>query len=396
MPSHSKGKGWKTACCLCMISFLLSGCWDKLEINNWAFVQAASVDLSKDGRLRLTSQIYKPGSTEASSMSPSTGSSFFNISSDNDTVYGASLMASNEIGRKLQWSHMETLIISEAFARDRNIGEVLDFFSRSNEPKSTLTIVIAKGDASSHLNARPLVENNVGKQLASSIETAQILTGMSISVSLRELSILAKQREVTFVLPYLPFTGAGALPHTPTLALFRFPEGKLIDIVPVSKTPFLLMLMNHYRNGFVNIPCGEDKNNGQGSEAFKIGSLRSTIKPRLINDQLTVHVGVQVSGSVKELACTHIKTEDDVSRFTDKIAGKLEKRLASTAAYLQEKEADVLGAGAHLHRWHNSRWKSLQQNWGERFKQAKFEINVHVRLTNTGIDAGQPFSANEP
>ncbi|WP_214628339.1 Ger(x)C family spore germination protein [Paenibacillus agaridevorans] len=396
MPSHSKGKGWLSACCLCMIPFLLSGCWDKLEINNWAFVQAASVDLSKDGRLRLTSQIYKPGSTEASSMSPSTGATFFNISSENATVYGASLTAGNETGRKLQWSHMETLIISEAFARDRNIGEVLDFFSRSNEPKSTLAIAIAKGDARSHLDAKPLVENNVGTQLASSIENAQMLTGMSLSVSLRELSILAKQREATFVLPYLPFTGAGTLPHTPTLALFRFPEGKLIDVVPVSKTPLLLMMMNRYRNGFVNIPCGEDKNNGQGSEAFKIGSLRSTIKPRLINDQLTVHVGVEISGSVKELVCTSIATQGDVNSFTDKIAGKLEKQLASTAAYLQEQEADVIGVGEHLHRWHNGQWKTLRQNWRERFKQAKFEINVHVRLTNTGIDAGQPFTANEP
>lgn len=394
MSSYNKGR--LTACCLCLVALLLTGCWDKLEINKWAFVQATAVDLSANGQLRLTNQIYKPNTMGASSMSPSSEASFFNISSENATIYGASQMASNEIGRKLQWSHMETIIISEAFARSRNIGEVLDFFSRSNEPKSTLTIVIVKGDAGSYLDVKPLEENSVGKQLASSIETAHMYTGMSLVVSLTDLSILAKQQEATFVVPYLPSMGMSAFPRTPTFALFRFPEGKLVDIVPVSRAPFLLMLMNRYQSGHVNIPCGEGNDNGQGSEAFKIESLRSTIKPRLIDDRLTVRIDVEVSGSVKELVCTSIITEEDVSSFTDKISKKLENQLYSTVDYLQEKEADVLGVSTHLHRWHNSQWKTLRKNWRERFKQAKFEINVHVRLSNTGIDSGQPFTANEP
>ncbi|MDF2835333.1 MAG: spore gernimation protein GerC [Paenibacillus sp.] len=393
MPSSVKG--WLAAVGLCLAAVLMSGCWDKLEVNNWAFVQAVAVDLSKDGRIRLTNQIYKPGSTDTSSMSPSSGASFFNVSTENGTVYGASLVASNEIGRKLQWSHMETLIISEAYARERNIGEVLDFFSRSNDPKSTLTIVIAKGEASSYLNAEPLVENSVGKQLASSIENAHKNTGTSSVVSLTELSIKANQPNAVFVIPYLPSMGTSVFPRTPTFALFRFPEGKLVDVVPVSKAPFLLMLTNQYRKGHVNIPCGGDKDDNKRNEAFKIETLRTKIKTEPQRDQLRVRVDVKISGSAKELACTSIKTESDVQAFTDKIAGKLEKQLVSTIGYLQEKEADVLDIGGQLHRWHTGLWKTWQKDWGTRFKQAQFEINVHVRLSNTGIDAGRPFTSND-
>lgn len=389
-------KGGLAATCLCLIAVLLSGCWDKLEINDWAFVQAVAVDLSKDGRIRLTNQIYKPGSTEASSMSPSKGASFFNVSTENATVYGASLSASNEIGRKMQWSHMETLIISEAFARNRNIGEVFDFFSRSNDPKSNLTIAIAKGEASSFLDAKPLVENSVGKQLSTSIENAHKNTGTSSVVSFTDLSILAHQPSATFVIPYLPTIGVSVFPRTPTFALFRFPAGKLVDVVPVSKAPFLLMLTNQYRIGNVNIPCGEGKADQRRNEAFKIESIHSKIKPMPQNEQLKVQISVKVSGSVKELTCTSITTESDVQVFTGKIAEKLEKQLGSTIGYLQEKEADVLDVGGHLHRWHNGLWKTWQKDWGTRFKQAQFDINVQVHLVNTGIDAGQPFTPSDP
>lgn len=387
-------KGWRIACLLGAASIMLTGCWDKLELNKWAFVQAVAVDLARDGQIRLTHQIYKPGSTENMSMAPSSGATFFNVTSENSTVYGASLETSNEIGRKLQWSHMESMIISEQFARERNIGEVLDFFSRSHEPKSTLAIVIAKGEAQSHLNGKPLIESSIGEQLASSIATAQMQSSSSLVVSLTDLSVLAKQPDAIFIIPYLHAIGDKTDPRAPTFALFRFPEGKLSNIVPSAKAPYLLMLMNRYRRGLVNVPC-QAPDSGHMQEAFRISALQTKIKPKRQGDQLTVKVDVQATGHVKELTCSNIQTEDDVERFTGMIAEKLREQLASTIDYLQQQKADVIGVGNYMHRWHNGLWKTWKSDWGDRFKNSKFEITVRVRLTHTGIDTGQPFTTNK-
>jgi spore germination protein KC len=390
----SSAKGCLAAALLCLAALLLAGCWDRLELNKWAFVQAIAVDLTEDGQLRLTHQIYRPGSTEKSSMSPSSGASTFNITSTSDTVYGASLTASSKIGRRLQWSHMDSLIISEQFARERTLGEVLDFFSRSNEPKSNLTIVIVKGEAQSHLRGIPLVETSSGQQLASNIVTAQTQAATSLVVNLTDISILSKEPDSTFIIPYLQPSGDDAFPSSPTFALFRFPEGKLVRVVPAERAPFLLMLMNRYRSGQVSIPCRDKQGGDGGSESFKIVSLQTKVKPRANNDQLSVRVDIQVSGSVMELVCTRLETEEDIKGFTDKISEKLEAQLASTIAYLQEQEADIIGVGTHLHHWHKGLWKKWKGDWGERFKNSEFEVEVHVRLNHTGIDTGQPFSTS--
>lgn len=379
---------------LCLAVLLLAGCWDRLELNKWAFVQAVAVDLTEEGQLRLTHQIYSPGSTEKTSMSPSSGASTFNVTSTSDTVYGASLTASSKIGRRLQWSHMDSLIISEQFARERTLGEVLDFFSRSNEPKSYLTIMIAQGEAQSQLRGTPLVETSSGQQLASSIATAHKLAATSLSVNLTDISILSKKPDSTFIIPYLQTSGDGSFPSSPTFALFRFPEGKLVRIVPAERAPYLLMLMNRYLSGQVSIPCRDKQGGDRGSESFKIASLQTKIKPHAHNGQLSVHVDVKVSGSVMELVCASLETEEDIQRFTNKISEKLEDQLTLTIAYLQEQEADIIGVGNHLHHWHNGLWKRWKGDWGERFKKSQFEIEVHVRINNTGIDAGQPFSTS--
>ncbi|WP_138752538.1 Ger(x)C family spore germination protein [Paenibacillus sinopodophylli] len=377
---------------LCLVMPVLSGCWDKLELNDWAFVQAAGIDLADDGRIRLTTQIYKPGGTNAQDMIPGKESSFFNMTSEGTTVFGASLLINNELGRKIQWSHMEALLIGENFSRKRNIGEVLDFFSRSNEPKSSMSIIVTHGDALTYLKDKPFVDNNIGQQLSSSIKTTEKQSGLSTTVTLTDLSIFAKQPSATFVIPFVYSAAESTLPPSNTTAIFSFPEGKLLKIVPHSKTPYLLMLMNKYQSGMITTPCSDSKNSPKQNDAFRIDKLETKISHHIKDNSLLLHVNVTVSGSVMELTCSPLGTEQEINHFTDQIENKLKKQLADTMNYIMAEKADVIGAGTYLHRYHNKRWKSWETTWNDRFSKSAFTIEAHVQLTHTGIDTGRPFT----
>ncbi|OMF25785.1 hypothetical protein BK133_20905 [Paenibacillus sp. FSL H8-0548] len=373
---------------------ILSGCWDRLELNDWAFVQAAGIDLTDDGRIRLTTQIYKPGGTQAQELSPGKSSSFFNITSESSTVFGASLRIDNELGRKLQWSHMEALLVGENFSRKRNIGDVLDFFSRSNEPKSSISIIITKGDAYNYLSKLPFIDNNAGQQLSSSIKTTEEQSGLSNSVSLTDLSIYAKQPSATFLMPLVYSTADQMLPPSNTTAIFRFPEGKLLRIVPSSKSPYLLMLRNQFRSGIINIPCPNNKTGGFSSESFKILRLETNLSPRIINGNVTLDIKVFASGSVMELTCSQLTTGEETNRFTEQVERILKKKLEETMRFILAEKTDVIDVSARLHRYHNRLWKKWEQDWPERFSKSNFTIETDVQLIHTGIDSGQPFTSS--
>lgn len=89
---------------------LLTGCWNKYELTEWAFVQAVAVDSTEDDRIRLTTQFYKPGGGMEGA--PKVSESF-NIRTEGDNMSEAISNIANELGRVAQWGHIRIVLVSE-------------------------------------------------------------------------------------------------------------------------------------------------------------------------------------------------------------------------------------------------------------------------------------------
>jgi spore germination protein KC len=372
---------------------VLTGCWNKLELTDWGFVQAAAIDQTEDGHIRLTSQIYKPGGSDKPSMESSKGATFIDIISENETVYGASLDATNDLGRKLQWSHMRALLISEDIAKHKNIGELLDFFSRTHEPRGTITIMITNGAASPYLSIKPLIESTMGQQLKSIEQLAHDQSGKTLEVTLMDLFKLAKEPFSTSVIPYVKrMKQAQDVATVAGLAILNFPKGTISTIIPSGRTPYLLMLMNQYK-GIISIPCpNNNKKTIASYDAFRVTKLQTKLSPSIRNDKLFIKIGIEIEGSIGELNCSQTVTHEDIKEFTARIKQMVEKQTRDTFVYLQKEKADVIGVGIELHRWHNNLWKSRKEDWKEHFAKSDFTIEANVHLLNTGVNIGKPFS----
>ncbi|NHN30841.1 Ger(x)C family spore germination protein [Paenibacillus agricola] len=373
-----------------------TGCWNKLELTDWGFVQAAAIDETADGRIRLTSQVYKPGGSDKPSMEASQGSTFIDIINENETVYGASLDATNELGRNLQWSHMRVLLISEDIARHKNIGELLDFFSRTHEPRGTVAILITNGAASPYLTLKPLIESTMGQQLKSIEQLAHDQSSKTLEVTLTDVFKLSKEPFSTLTIPYVSrVKEAQEVATVSGIAVLNFPEGKISSIIPSERTPYLLMLMDQYKGGLITIPCsGPNKDAPSSYDSFRVNKLHTSLNPSLRNDKLFLQIRIVMEGTVGELSCSRTISEAEIKDFTTRIKQKVEKQIRDTFVYIQKQKADVIGIGIELHRWHNSLWKTWKPDWKEHFAESDFTIDVDVSLISTGVYAGKPFSAN--
>ncbi|MFD0670826.1 Ger(x)C family spore germination protein [Cohnella sp. GCM10027633] len=373
------------------VAISLAGCWSKLELTERGFVMTAAIDLSRSGTIQLTSQVYKPGSGSAAPGEASKGSKFYiNIMTENQTVFGAVRDASNELGRKLQLSHLSALLIGERLARTRDLGQILDFFVRDHEPRGDIPVIITKGTARDFLNVQPMIESTVGNQLREVGRKSARYAGKSLVVTLTELDIRAEDEWPAAVIPYYALqkdirtiaAGSG-------LALVNFQDGKVSGYVPPPLTPYVIMLMDEYKGGVLNLPC--DANGGSAiGDSIEVISLTSRVKPVIQGGTFRIVANVQLNGSVSELNCKSVVTPAETAEFVARTEAYLKKQLQTALLRLQQERADVIGIGLSLYRSHYRLWRDWKADWPDRFANADFDVNVEFKLQNTGIEIGQP------
>jgi spore germination protein KC len=381
---------------LLLVLPLLAGCWDKTELTNWGFVQAAAIDRTQGGRIRLMTQIYKPGNTESQTMAAAKGGAFLNLTSDADTVSEAARQISSRLGRRLQWSHMRALLIGEDFAQSRSIDDALDYFSRSQGPRGSTSVFIAAGEASSFLQIQPLIESTIGQQLKTVEQLTSYQVGTAARLTLLDLSILARTAApATDLIPRIELSSEKpTLASISGLAVARFPEGKMTDTIPLSLSPYILMLRNQFKGGVINLPCRGQSGEADGrSDAFMVTQTLSKVRLSSRAGRPVIRIHLKLKGKPGEFNCSRVLTEKENRKFLDRLQKEVESKLGESMSLIQARKEDVIHAGEYAQRWHPRLWKRWSGDWENIFSRSRFEAKVRITMTDTGMDTGEPFAA---
>jgi spore germination protein KC len=72
-----------------MLSFLLVGCWDRIEVNDLALVMATGIDKASDQKLQVTAQIATPSQGGQSATSSSNQLPYLVVSTVGDNTRSA-------------------------------------------------------------------------------------------------------------------------------------------------------------------------------------------------------------------------------------------------------------------------------------------------------------------
>lgn len=188
---------------LAAMILLLTGCWDKSELIEYGYVQAAAIDYVKEGELQLTTLFYRPGSSSEASGAEATSGKSFNIVTHGSTPLQAIEEIPIYFGRRAKWDHMRVLLIGEKLARKENIGEILDFFSRDHEPRGNIYILVTKGKADRYLNVKPFIEYTVAQQIRQMALVSHEYSAKSIHTPLLDLALQLGSQTGDAIIPYL-------------------------------------------------------------------------------------------------------------------------------------------------------------------------------------------------
>lgn len=125
------------------IAIVLSGCWDRRELNDLGIAVGMGLDKHGD-RVQVTTQTVNPGEVAARESSANYSTPVTTLKATEKTTLEALRKLTIVTPRKIYISHMRVLVIGEELARE-GIMKVMDGISRNNEMRSDFFIIVAKG-----------------------------------------------------------------------------------------------------------------------------------------------------------------------------------------------------------------------------------------------------------
>ncbi|MEW9698580.1 Ger(x)C family spore germination protein [Paenibacillus sp. SI8] len=379
--------------CLSLLGlFVLSGCWDRAELPEKGFSMGIALDEASGGEISLTTQIFKPTQGVGMIGGKSTNESFTNVTTTDSTLSRAIRDIPINLGRKTQWSHTRLVIIGEKLARERNIFNMLEFLYRDHEPRLTISIMIAEGRADSYLKMKPIIENTISQQLFQSEKATASNSAKTIDTNLLKFGLQMKSEVGNAVVPYIYLSKDAQTTVTNIAGIALIKGGKYVARMAPEMVESLQMMLNNYHSGMIDIPCRNPVNPKQPMEAVEIVALKGKWKPTSMEeDALKVHVKISMDVAVVELSCSKLETVDDEKKFAENIEMTIKQRLTETTDWLKKKKFDAIGVGNKVYQKNPSLWKQWKPTWNDRFAESEFDIDVEVRVINSGTTISKPI-----
>lgn len=373
----------KTAALLLML-VMLSGCWNRREMNTISIVLGVAIDKAEEeGQIEMTVQVAKPGGISDKSGGgggEQESNAYALLTLSGDSIFNIVREFSHIHGRKLYFPHNKVLIFSEAVARE-GIEQYLDFFLRDHETRMDVWLMVTQGKAADILAVDPAIEKIPAMHLSHLIQN-QRNTSEATCAKLMEFTteLLDKTTAPLISLVARKDDGSGNNMLLEVSGMGIFKQDKMVGILNKSETRGMLWLTSDIKKGVL-----ETKDN-QGMATVEFIETKTTLTPKIKEDgAIVMDVLVEVEGTLGEMSGYEDMMLDEV---TSRIEGNTQKRIweEAQAAFnvSHHYNADIMAFGEALHRDYPKEWNQLVNNWEEVLPTIGVDLTIKVKVLGTG------------
>ncbi|MCL6580004.1 MAG: Ger(x)C family spore germination protein [Firmicutes bacterium] len=397
--------------CVLLASFLLSGCWDRREVDKLAIVLATGLDLTPEGDLLVTAQVVRPSEVKASGGGVMGGSprAVVVAASRGRTVAEAIRGMSQVIGRRPFWGQNRVLVVSEELAR-AGLAEILDWFFREREPRPRTHLVVFRGRAADVLAAENELETIPGLALDSLLALGSA-TSFTYPVTahhfLRDLVAPGKDPIASAVVLVSRAGQAGFPGEEPAregeppateaekeprrlavggLALFK--DDRLVGWTTPEQARAVLWMCCKDGRSMLVIP-----GTAESARPATVEVLGAKPKARFNERDGRLHLRVEL-----ECDCAladQPRGPDIVDKTVIRdIEGKVEERLRTemleALGVARSLGVDPFGFGLTLHARYPKLWKRFGEDWPRALWEGDIRVSVKARVIRSGLSLRAP------
>lgn len=370
------------AVALTAAAVLLTGCWDRREVNDIAIVTGTAMD-KVGGKYRaavqfpLAGQLGGPGGGGGGT---SGSKSWYVDSATGDTIRDANGMLQRSLSRQLYFAHRRVLVMGEELAKD-GISPVLDIVLRTAQNRMSAFIVFAKGEAIDLLNADAVME-----QQPSEMIRELTVHSMKAPRTVRNVvdTLLADGMDAAapYYISEKSRTGdKGQSKTTITLeGLAVFKGDKLAGLMKGEAAKGALWAMNQAKSPTVTIPVPK----GEGNITLQFPENEVDLKPSVQGEEVAMEIRIRAVGNIFENTSGYQSSADNLAKVRKLASDKIKSEVEKGVKQLQEYGSDACGFGDALFREKPADWKKLKERWRETYPKVKVTVHVELQIEHSG------------
>lgn len=370
---------------LFMTLILLTGCYNKKELDNLAYVVAIGADKAENNELSITYQIAIPIKIagEGNEIGKSTYTTY--------TVTAPSLyLANNKVNaltsKEVNLSHLNLVIYSEELAKDDLRGHINSLISNvAIRPRTA--VAICKGKAEEFLSdVKPVLETSPARYyvlMLSSFNYSSESAGTDVLYFYTSAQSPCKDA-VAVITELKEDDGSGEGKEAEFRGLAAFSGSKMVGEIPPDMVIGHLIATNSLTNGALFVPDVKEKDRSASIHVTQDGGCK--IKVTVENNRPKISIESKINAHLESYGTnTDYLDKDNAELLRKEIEEELTRRLQEYFEKTAELGSDIAGVGRFAKVNYLTFDDFEKIKWKEIYSNAQFDIKVSVNLNVSKI-----------
>lgn len=357
--------------------FFIAGCSNIEQLDDKMIIHGVGIDRVENTFELTIQQFSVTGSNEkeeGAQVVKTKGNSLMDAFSD----------LSLQTGKTPMFSQNLVLAIGEETAYN-GINDILDFFVRYYESRPTVKIIIVKGKAESVLSFKKDDKLIMAKDIMAITESERINSKVMSSNIFQFVGALKNSTldPIASIVSVERQNDEEILAANGT-AVFK--DDKLAGFIDTNSTRGALIINNRLNGGTEVIDV-----ESVGKVSYSLEKSKSKVKFKLENGKPVYNIIIKVNTNIYEIE-RDIKNQlpDNAFNLMEEALISRIKTITNQAIYksIFEYNSDIFGFGQIALKSDKEYFRTVENNWDQAMKEAKYNIYVSVKIDDTGQGIG--------
>lgn len=380
---------------------LLSGCWDREELQDLDIVSAIGIDKggnNSENRYLVTVQVVNEG--QIASAGTQGGKSIVapvtTYSAKGSTVAEALRKINPMSPNELFFPHVQLMLIGEELARKKGIQDLFDLIERDSQFRTLFPILVVRNNtAKTLLQITTPLEDVPSAKIVGGLESTTKIWGEYSSTradqviqqlgggegaNLTGVQIIGdpkKGNKFTNIQQISPNTAI----EIKGLAIFK--KGKLIKWLDEDTARGSIWINNELKKTVVDLNCGEIKK----GIAVDVMRAKTKIKVEIKNKKPVIQITVRSEGHISEVHCPiDLSKHTTIEKLENQMENEIKAEVIKAVKEAKKQKTDIFRFGENINRENSKLWKKIKNRWNDEiFPETEIKVKVHSFIRRSGL-----------
>ncbi|PAB58215.1 Ger(x)C family spore germination protein [Anaeromicrobium sediminis] len=366
-----------------IISTLLTGCWNYIEVDDLSIITGIGLDYDGDSdEIILITEVAKPVRQQGGTIIRSQI-----IKSRGKNMTDAIRNLVKITGREIFWGHAKMAILGPKLIKNKEkFMSCIDYMKRSSNFRDNIWLVVAEESSPLDiLSSEKILQNILSFQIEDTFKNEKEISKY-LGVELYEFVDKLATKGISPLLPLITVKEGNKGKEIRVWGMAIFKGMKYVGNIGGEDTKYLLFLLNKLEGGALNVDLKEKNQKA----TLEINGSKTELKPNYEDESLSMDIHIETKVDIaninKEIPINDEEIQNKIkNRAQEIIVANCEKVID---LFQNEYKNDNLGFSYEYKKEYPKEWKKLENNWNEVFSNIEVKVTSEVIIEGTALRSG--------